>query len=382
VAVGLFLFSAGVWLGSIGIGLRAGNLTVDEILWTIAFAAFPVVGLILAIRRPSNPLGWCWLLSVPLIGVGVTLNVVGEQLALGDDSVRGAWYAVVSAVISPPGIALLAIPTLYLFPNGRLPARYWRPAVWAGILATAAFSVGDALSPTIEFPSGSVDNPIGLDSLVWLDSVVQGAGGLLFLVIALGVVSLVVRYRRSTGEERLQLKWVTLIVSAVLFAVVFLLVLEPMGVGQEGLNLAGSIVQLAVGWGFPAAVAVAILKYRLYSIERLISRTVTYGLVAVVLAAVYLIAVVALGSQLGRDNSLSVAASTLATAAVFTPVRRRVQELVERRFDRARYDALLVVDDFSTRLRDEVDLENLVSDLADVVDRTMRPANVSLWLAG
>jgi hypothetical protein len=175
---------------------------------------------------------------------------------------------------------------------------------------------------------------------------------------------------------------VTLIVSAVLFAVVFLLVLEPMGVGQEGLNLAGSIVQLAVGWGFPAAVAVAILKYRLYSIERLISRTVTYGLVAVVLAAVYLIAVVALGSQLGRDNSLSVAASTLATAAAFTPVRRRVQELVERRFDRARYDALLVVDDFSTRLRDEVDLENLVSDLADVVDRTMRPANVSLWLAG
>ncbi len=203
----------------------------------------------------------------------------------------------------------------------------------------------------------------------------EPAGSVLLIVlfagVPLGVLSVLLRYRKASGVERRQIKWLAL-------AAVFSL-------PSWAIDLPGVLDQIneaVAGVLLPAAMAVAIFRYRLYDIDRLISRTVSYGLVAAVLAAVDLGGVAALGAVVGSDNPLAVAGATLAAAALFTPVRRRVQGWVDRRFDRTRYDTSQVVSAFSERLRDEVDLEGLTGGLTRIVGETLRPAGVSMWLAG
>ena len=251
--------------------------------------------------------------------------------------------------------------------------------VAVGYAALVVFAMASLFKPTIVTASGVGDNPMGIDQAPWLESVVPVAVVTTIVVIVLGALSLIWRYRKASGVERGQLKWVAFALVAALLGLVFMLVSELLGF--EG-DLVGLVPWLVAGLGFPIAVAIAILRYRLYDIDRLISRTVSYAIVAAVLVAVYAGFAVALGAVVGQENPLAVAGATLAAAALFTPVRRKVQGFVERRFDRSRYDAGRVVDEFASRLRSEVDLDGLTDDLTRVVGRTLRPATVRLWLRG
>jgi hypothetical protein len=235
------------------------------------------------------------------------------------------------------------------------------------------------VQPTIELDDGHVvDNPVGVAAV---GDPEQGAVGLVLtsalgLLVVAAVVSLVVRFRRSRGEERLQLKWFTY--AAALLPVILLGDLLP--------DAANSVL-FAVGISLlPVAAGVAILRYRLYDIDRLINRALVYGLVTALLGGVYAGLVLLAGQLFGdlgdRPPSWAVAGATLAVAALFQPARRRVQALVDRRFNRARYDAARTVDAFSARLRDQVDLDTLAAELLGVVDQTVQPASASLWLRG
>jgi hypothetical protein len=348
-----------------------------EIIEVFGFVILGTFGYLIVRRLPTNLLGW------QAMGPGLAFPVewfasdFAEYRVLifgiGDSLAEAAGWVALWAWIP----ATFTVPFLFLlFPNGKVPSHRWRPVIWAFVVLlfltflTSAFGPG----PVDEEQIPGLMNPLGVDELGPIFSVVAAVAFPLFPVaVIVAVASLMVRFRNSGPIVRAQIKWLALV--GILAGPFF-------GFSEvfSDVPVLGSVLNLAFTVGMGAAIMVAVLKYRVYEIDRLLSRTVSYALVALILAGVYLTVVIALGSQVGSDNSFAVAASTLATAAVFSPVRRRVQAFVERRFDRARYDAQLVVDDFSTRLRDEVDLEALVGDLAGVIDRTMRPANVSLWL--
>jgi hypothetical protein len=212
----------------------------------------------------------------------------------------------------------------------------------------------------------SEEEPGGLPGLVLAASV--SAAILSFLA---ALVSLALRWRRAWGNEREQLKWVAFAAGLALVANIVLQIVQLPGLGLVGVVLV------------PVGAAVAILRYRLYDIDRIISRTLAYGLLTALLGLVYVAGVFALGRLLnpgGEPSAFAVAASTLAVAALFQPARRRLQAAVDRRFNRARYDAARTVEAFSTRLRDEIDLDTLTAELLAVADQTMQPIQVSLWL--
>jgi hypothetical protein len=271
-------------------------------------------------------------------------------------------------VATPLGVALL----LLLFPTGRLPGRRWRPVVWATVVATAAAVVGTALTPgPVEF-FPQFQNPLGLAAAgPVLDRIVQVG----FVVLTAGVFaaagSLIVRWRRARGVERQQLKWLA-------YAAAMLVVAQ---VGASLLPRAlFLVVTMVTTVLFPAATGIAVVRYRLYEIDRLINRTLVYGLLTATLGLVYAGLVLVLGQLLGQDSSWAVAGATLAVAALFQPARRRIQQAVDRRFNRRRYDAAKTIEAFSTRLREEIDLDTLSAELLAVVDQTMEPTRVSLWL--
>jgi hypothetical protein len=266
-----------------------------------------------------------------------------------------------------------------LFPTGRLLSPRWRPVAWALGLVLGLYLIARLFTPG-PVGSGLPDNPLGIEPAQGLLQLIQTMAGVAvpFLVLAV-LASVVLRFRRSQGEERQQLKWFTFVVAADV-------VLIP-GLGALTEQFAPVLGELLV---FPAsislipiAIGVAVLKYRLYDIDRVINRTLVYGLLTVLLGAVYLAGVFGLGQLLNPvsgESALAVAASTLAVAALFQPARRRVQAVVDRRFNRRRYDAARTVEGFSGRLRDEIDLDTLSVELLAVVEQTMQPAAVSLWL--
>jgi hypothetical protein len=342
--------------------------------------AFPIVGLLLAARRPEHPLGWCWLAGVTALGLGVNLQSIAESAWFPVQTASWTgWVALTGAILVPPAMGIIAFPATFYFPDGHLSGPRWRPVVSVGYAALAVFTIASLFKPTIVTASGVGDNPMGIDQAPWLESVVPFAGAILVMVIVLGALSLIGRYRKASGVERGQLKWVAMALVAALLGLAFMLVSEVLGFEGE---LVGLVPWLVAGLGFPAAVAIAILRYRLYDIDRIISRTVSYAIVAAVLVAIYAGFAVVLGAVVGRSNPLAVAGATLAAAALFNSVRRRVQGFVDRRFDRSRYDAGRVVDEFASRLRSEVDLDGLKDDLSNVVGRTLRPATARLWLRG
>jgi hypothetical protein len=363
-------------------GYRPIELVREVSVGVLLAVTFPLVGALVASRRPGNPLGWIFC----LIGLSQGLVTAGWEYATyalrtAPGTVPGgelaSWFG---AWAWAPGLGLLLTFGLLLFPDGRLPSPRWRPvawlsavpvAVWCGPVAVAAWTARgpELLDPAGEDPSGA--------------GVVETMGFLSFqLMLVCGlasVLSLVLRFRRSRGVERQQLKW---FVYAAAVTVTGVVVTETLVV-PEGSVLDGvlALLGLAVVPSIPVAAGVAILRYRLYDIDRIINRTLVYGVLTALLAGVYAGGAVLLPRLLDLGESqLTVAASTLAVAALFQPARRRVQSSVDRRFNRARYDAAQTVERFSARLRDEVDLDALNAELLAVVDQTVQPSSASLWL--
>jgi hypothetical protein len=346
----------------------------------VPFLAFATVGAVILARRPDNRIGWlCW-----AIGVAITVSFWGSKQvwAFLADQGRSAAGAVLVQLgtIAWLGTLLGLLPFLVLlFPTGRLLSPRWRPVAWALGLVLGLYLIARLFTPG-PVGSGLPDNPLGIEPAQGLLQLIQTMAGVAvpFLVLAV-LASVVLRFRRSQGEERQQLKWFTFVVAADV-------VLIP-GLGALTEQFAPVLGELLV---FPAsislipiAIGVAVLKYRLYDIDRVINRTLVYGLLTVLLGAVYLAGVFGLGQLLNPvsgESALAVAASTLAVAALFQPARRRVQAVVDRRFNRRRYDAARTVEGFSGRLRDEIDLDTLSVELLAVVVQTMQPAAVSLWL--
>jgi hypothetical protein len=351
------------------------------------------MGALIVARRPGNRIGW----SFGAAGLGLALRAFASEYAIYALLINpgslpgGAWLAWVSNWLTVPAIYSAFAALLLLFPTGRLLSPPWRPVAWMVVGWIVGVAVGNFAYPPD--PYLGVEAPVRLNEAA--GQIMTAIGGLAWLLVALAIpaaaASLVVRFRRSRGQERQQLKW--LAYSAAL-----------LGVGLLGIGLVDILDQL--GWvrrqstrpvwtvlggvailgvtGLPVTAGIAILKYRLYDIDRLINRTLVYGLLTAPLAAVYAGLVLSIGQLSGaigtEPPSWAVASATLAVAALVQPARRRIQTVVDRRFNRRKYNAAQTIQAFSTRLRDQVDLDTLSSELLAVVDQTMEPTQVSLWL--
>jgi hypothetical protein len=335
-------------------------------------------------RRAGNRIGWlCWAIGFTFIFSFFGSPDVWATLAANEH--RSSTWALLPllANIAWLGTLLGLLPFLVLlFPTGRLLSRRWRPVAWAlglviGLYLTARLLTPGPIDPRL---AGNPQNPLGVESTEGLLQLVQTLTGVAAPILILAVLaSVVVRFRRARGEERQQLKWFTVAVAAEL-------VLTP-GVGAVAEQVApvlGELVVFPVSLSLiPIAIGIAVLRYRLYDIDRIINRTLVYGLLTVLLGAIYTAGVFGLGQLLNPvagESALAVAASTLAVAALFQPLRRRIQAIVDRRFNRRRYDAAKTIEAFSARLRDQLDLDTLTSELLAIVDQTTEPTRASLWL--
>jgi hypothetical protein len=375
----LAVFLAGYGVG-VPLSVANGNFEPDSSL-LLAFAAFMVVGAVIVAHRPGNAVGWIF----STIGLLTATGVLATEYAAyasrtRPDSLPGvilaAWY---SSWWWYPTLAGVLVFTPLVFPTGRLLSARRRPVATVAAVGTAAIITLSALQPTLQDEDQPIRNPIGLAGVPDPEEGALGAilFGLLLLCAAAAVTSVVLRFRRAQAVERQQLKWFTYAATLlVLFLLLTDYLLPPSGAVEVLYGLVVALVPIAAG--------IAILRYRLYDIDRLINRTLVYGALTALLGAVYAAAVL-VGGQLfggvgGNPPSWAVAGATLAVAALFQPARRRIQAVVDRRFNRQKYDAARTVEAFSTRLRDQVDLDTLTGELLAVVDQTMEPTRVSLWL--
>ena len=386
-----FMICLAVVLFGADVQSQAGSINVFQLVRDALFSlaipvVFAVVAALIVSRQPRNTIGWLLIVPVCLFVVGGPIEEYIQRLAPSDPAPTVPLLLLVW--FDNWGWLLLIFPLLHiplLFPNGRPPTPRWRWVSRVAIAWAALFVLLVTFSERIETgttPSLTFDNPIGIlgDVGQWLASL--WVAGLLVLVV-LCVAALYVRYRQANDTERVQIKWL-------LYACAVFVALYVGGVaGLGGANsVAGSIWELFFGLSlvaFPAAIGIAILRYRLYDIDVIINRTLVYGTLTATLALAYLGSVVLL-QQLFRfltgqgTNELAVVASTLLIAALFQPLRRRIQASIDRRFFRRKYDAGRILAAFSANLRDEVEIDRLTYDLVGVVDETLQPAHVSLWL--
>ena len=355
------------------------GVLVEGALYAFFFVlGFATVGLVLALRRPVNPIGWlygaaglAWAYTLPLSPWIDQLVREHRPLPL-----VARFVAATGDLSWAPAIALgVTLPAL-LLPNGRLRSPRWRLVVGMSVTGITLISVAGPLSPGPLEEMG-IDNPLGLAGPA---GAVAGALAILgvllhWLSLPPAAVCVVLRFRSSRGVERQQMRWVA---AGAAGAVVGLLVSLPAGLGLVP-NAISHVIFPALLLP-PVAIAVAVLRYRLYDLDRVISRTLTYALLTVLLGLGYAGVVLGLGRLLPDSSSLVVAAATLVAVAAFSPLRRRVQGLVDRRFNRRRYDAARTLEGFAARLRDQVDLDGLHGELLAVVDQTMQPTRASLWL--
>ena len=352
-----------------------GGPVVAPVLAAVSAAT---VGAVLATRRPRHPVGWLLLI------LGLALNTSGvaaAYTAYGLVARPGALPAAGAVAHYSPIFILTALPALsfvlLLTPTGSLPSPRWRWWAWvtgaASVMLLGAVAVArGSLDPRYQAENNPLDfRGVGGALLV----VNQVALGVTLLAVVVGAGSLVVRFGRARGVERQQLRWVACAAVLVALAAVAALASAALGLPELLGWAAGVCVAL-----LPLAAGAAILRYRLYDLDRIISRTLSYGLLTLLLGLGYTGMVLGLGRLLPQGSSLVVAAATLAVAALFQPARRRIQQLVDRRFNRRRYDAARTIQAFSARLRQQVDLDTLTAELLTVVDQTMQPTQVSLWL--
>jgi hypothetical protein len=340
--------------------------------YAVAFPlGYATVGLFLGLRRPGNPIGWLFAAAGLVWSVNIPFDPWVRQLLLEGRPLPLA--AQVAAVVGEyswaPAVSLgIALPAL-LVPDGHLRSPRWRVVVATATAGPLAAMVGGALAPSeLQEIIVPIPNPFGLAGA---PGAVAGAVNLAGLLLWMGSVlaallSLVLRFRTSRGTERQQLRWVAAGGAA---AVAGLLV------GIAGLTVTYHAVLFV-----PLGVAVAVLRYRLWDLDLLVSRSITYALVTTVLVVPYLLILPAATRLAGGSGSLAVAAATLALAALFQPVRRRVQAAVDRRFNRRRHDAARIIDAFGARLRDQVDLDTLTAEVLAAAEQTMQPTRASLWL--
>lgn len=372
---------------SIGLGLgvfaRSSAQRLQDIPLIAGLLAYATVGAIVASRRPRNPIGWIF------IGVGIlaAIGSLGESYLqalrkTGPLPELAVWVAWTQEWFWYPLLAMATLFTLLLFPSG-IPSRRWRPVLWVSVVAAVLGTLMAALTPTLQVGRRRIPNPIGVDALPadFEESVpFEILGAILLLGIAAATVSIFVRFRRSRGEERQQLKWFA-------FAAALMALFLSVGIAFPALEDTAAS-QVLFGFailGIPVSCGIAITRYRLYDIDRIINRTLVYVILTALLVGIYVGAAVGLGglvrSVTGQENNaLVIAASTLAVAALFGPARRRIQDFIDRRFYRSKYDAALTLESFSARLREEVDLDSLTGELVGVVKATMQPTHVSLWL--
>ncbi len=391
-----------LWIGATAAGLLAFLMIVAmrdvqvPTSWGFpgAASAFGLtcatVGAIVARRRPENLNGWLFCAIGALFAAEGLINqyVIAGVLVVPGDLPLTTFFAWTLAWIwvPPLGIALIFLPLV--FPTGHLLSPRWRVAAAFGVVAVVVFCVIIAFLPGPIEQATFVDNPLGgvtgLSPEAYASRLLGPAWLPLAIAIVLGLASLVVRFRRATGDARRQIKWFAL--AALVAGALFTIYLTVSVLIVSGLPLKMMEVLVVIGLlGLPTAAGMAILRYRLYDIDRIVSRTISYGIVTALLVAVFLLVNLALQGLLSSvisSNSLTVAASTLLVAALFTPLRRRVQRAVDRRFDRARYDAGFTVAAFADRLRNEVDLPTLSSELNDTVRQAISPSSVNLWLRG
>jgi hypothetical protein len=358
----------------------------------LAFAAFATIGALLVSRFHRHPIGWIFV----TIGLGTAIASLAQQYAI---------YALFTEPGSlPAGVAMAwlggwlwigsmatLVFVLLLFPDGKPLSPRWKPMVWvagaglAALLAPFLFKRG-RLDMDQQYP---VANPFGVHGWDAFFETIQAVGLVVYFLTVVGAtIGLVVRANRSTGVERQQVKWLGYAgVFLVLVVIAGFVILPPASaLLGDGLvhNVSTFLFGLAVA-GIPTATGVAIFRHHLYDIDVIINRTLVYGALTAVLAVVYVVGVVGVGGILrevgGQEsNSLAVAASTLAVAALFRPARARIQSFIDRRFYRSRYDATRTIEEFSRRVREEVTLETVTSDLLMAVNETVQPEHISLWL--
>jgi hypothetical protein len=356
-----------------------GLLSPDQYAYVLTLVSAATVGAVLASRRPRHPVGWLLLaLGLSVVAAGVAMGYAGYGLVVRPGSLPGArWVALYG---DAPGIVWSALVgfILLLTPTGSLPSPRWR--WWAVVTAAVPvlFLLGELLrTGLLDGPDQSVTSPLAVPGLAGL-LLVGGIAALIFsqLAVLVDVASLVMRFRRARGTVRQQLRWVAMAAGLLAVAVVATVIGALTGHPAVAEWTSGLFVAL-----LPVAIGAAILRYRLYDLDRIISRTLAYGLLTVLLGGGYAAVVLGLGQLLGdRQSSLIVASATLAVAAVFQPARRRVQAVVDRRFNRRRYDAARTIAGFSDQLREEVDLDTMTGELMAVVEQTMQPTRVSIWL--
>jgi hypothetical protein len=357
------------------------SLPVSSIPLVVAAVSAAAVGAVLASRRPGHPVGWLLLgLGLSLVVHPLTFGYTRYGLVARPGTLPAASYlagfnnGIFLLWISCAGFVLLLTPT------GSLPSPRWR--WWARIAAAAAmvWLLASTIHPAPLYPEyPAIGNPLAVPALPrGLLDVAQPAAGIVVLAaLVVGAVSLVGRFRRARGVERQQLRWLAwgaALASAALLAAMAALVMEDSGstLLNAALGVCAALLPLATG--------AAILRYRLYDLDRIVSRTLAYGLLTLLLGLGYAGVVLGLGRLLPEGSSLVVAGATLAVAGVFQPARRRIQQAVDRRFNRRRYDAAQTIAAFSARLRQQVDLDTLTAELLAVVDQTMQPTQASLWL--
>jgi hypothetical protein len=370
--------------------LGAANRSVENeiepytVNLVVAALAFSMFGAIVAVRQRKNPIGWL------LLGVGI---LYATELLAGNYGVYtldtdpgslpgGPLAAWLTSWVWIAGGSLVLFVFLY-FPDGKLPSPRWRPVAWIVLvnaaLAVAPFAFGPRL---LEGSSGrsQIVNPVGIEGSTRLLDLVERISFVLLLPVSVALIlSLVVRFRRARGDERQQIKWVAYGVALFTLAIVAVSLWPSL----DG-SVAGNVLFLVGFLAIPSAMALAILRYRLYDIDVVINRTLVYGALSVTLALLYFGSITVLqGAWIaltGQRAQLAVVVSTLLIAALFNPIRHRIQAFIDRRFYRRKYDAAKTLESFSRRLREEVDLENLAGELVAVVEKTIQPAHVSLWL--
>lgn len=377
-ALGLVTLSVAFSIGATALAIGSGPGRGDEALFALIYMPFVVMGALVIYRQPRNGVGW----AMAVVGVGAHFGFFVQEYA---------YRAVVVAPGSLPFAPLFAwtsywvwmltlggmLWTVLLFPDGRLASPRWRPLGWGSAVVMFVVTLVFAFAPAAEPEIDGVPNPFAIAALQAIGVWVEDSFWIFLLILLAGVASVVARFRRSRGAERQQLKWGA---GGCAFAALLLAVSNYVPTGF--ISDFGWVVAITA---IPVSFAVAILRHGLYEIDVLINRALVYGALSALLLGTYVLLVLALTALLRPvtgSGDIAVAGSTLAVLALFQPVRARIQRFVDRRFYRARYDAARTIDRFGTRLREQVDLDQLRTELIGVVDETIKPSHASLWLRG
>jgi hypothetical protein len=397
LCVAMFLANVALYLATLPVQHPTtswGTGGASVLLWAVLpFLLFPVVGVLIASKRPTNPIGWICL----AVGLLWMLNLLtgsyaeyGLRVAAPSTIPYPAAVGLMAEWLGPTAVLLFGTYLILLFPDGKLPSARWRSLAWICGAVIVSSIVVTILAPGHLSDLRNVSNPFGLEGQPWLAYAVGAVGLLTPLCMLTSALSLVMRYRHSGEAVREQIKWLAFAASVVALGI-FGGVVQGTFFASDTTGSAdplwGKLLQDIITFSFtgvPIAIGIAVLKYRLYDIDVVINRALIYGPLTATLVLIYVCCVVGLQYLLrtltGEKSTLAVVASTLVIAALFNPLRRRIQGFIDRRFYRRKYDARKTLEAFNARLREETDLEALNDELVRVARQTMQPAHVSLWL--